>query len=280
MNLELITIKKIIRNSLEEDIGFGDLTTNSIFTSEKTTGTLISKQDGIIAGLSVAENTWKSIDESISFEYFIKDGDIIHKGQNLAEVNGKIKTLLTGERIALNFLQRLSGIATITSQYVDEIKDYNVKILDTRKTTPGLRCLEKYAVLKGGGKNHRLRLDDAVMIKDNHIAGCGSISEAVKRVRKNIPVTTAIEVETKNLEQVKEALGLGVDIIMLDNMSIGMMKKAVEIVDSTCLIEASGGITLNNVKQVAETGVNFISVGQITHSFTSLDISFNLTYTN
>jgi nicotinate-nucleotide pyrophosphorylase (carboxylating) len=276
MDLEIFIIKRIIQESLEEDIGFGDLTTNGIFTTEESTGILISKQDGIIAGLPAAEKTWKLIDENVRFDYFAKDGDIVYKGQRIAALKGKIKTLLTGERVALNFLQRLSGIATMTFKYVNEVKDYKVEILDTRKTTPGLRYLEKYAVSKGGGKNHRLRLDNAVMIKDNHINGCGTISEAVRRVRKNIPVTAVIEVETKNLEQVKEAVSMGVDIIMLDNMNINTMKEAVGIINSACLIEASGNITMKNVKQIAETGVDYISIGELTHSFKSLDISFNL----
>ncbi|MDK2985273.1 MAG: hypothetical protein PWQ96_915 [Clostridia bacterium] len=274
--LDPFLIEKIIEIALQEDIGFNDITTNSIFSEEISSGVLIAKKPGVIAGLPVAKQVWKKLDDNINFEALVSDGQKVESGEKIALVEGKIRSLLTGERVALNFLQRLSGIATLTSRYVEKVKNYKAIIVDTRKTTPGLRILEKYAITQGGGRNHRLRLDNAVMIKDNHIAGCGSIAEAVERVRKKTPFTITIEVETKNLEEVEEALRAGAGIIMLDNMEPETMKKAVEIIKGSALVEASGGVTLENVQEVAETGVDFISVGELTHSPKALDISFNL----
>lgn len=269
-------VRKIVLKSLEEDIGICDLTTNSIFQDEESSAILIAKEFGVIAGIDIASCVFKTLDSSIIFKEFVKDGEKVVPKQKIAEIQGKTKTILTAERVALNFLQRLSGIATLTANYVDTIKEFDCQILDTRKTTPGLRAFEKYAVKVGGGTNHRLTLDNAVMIKDNHISACGSILEAVKRVRKNIPMTTKIEVETTNFTQIEEALQAKVDIIMLDNMSPKEMKKAVEMIDEKALVEASGGITLEGIREVAKTGVDYISVGALTHSAKALDISLNI----
>ncbi|SMB92388.1 nicotinate-nucleotide pyrophosphorylase [carboxylating] [Desulfonispora thiosulfatigenes DSM 11270] len=274
--LDYLVIENIIQNSLKEDIGLGDLTTNSIFLDEEGTGIFSAKDVGIIAGLPLISQVWHKINPNLKFESYVNDGEEVIIGQKIAIVQGNIRSILTGERVALNFLQRLSGIATLTSKYVEEVKDYKVKVVDTRKTTPGLRVLEKYAVRKGGARNHRLSLDNAVMIKDNHIEGCGSITEAVRRVRSNIPITTKIEVETKNLREVEEALKVGVDIIMLDNMEPKMMEEAVIKIGGLALVEASGGINLKNIKEVAKTGVDIISVGELTHSAKALDISLNI----
>lgn len=274
--LDPLVTKNIIINSLKEDIGLGDLTTNSIFTEEEGKAIFIVKEAGIIAGLPLVAQVWQTIDPSLKFESYVEEGEKVNKGQEIAIVQGSIRSILTGERLVLNFLQRLSGVATLTSKYVEEVKDYKATIVDTRKTTPGLRVLEKYAVRKAGAKNHRLSLDNAVMIKDNHIEGCGSITEAVNKVRENIPITTKIEVETKNLKEVEEALRVGVDIIMLDNMDPEIMKEAVKKIDGSALIEASGGINLKSIKEVAKTGVDIISVGELTHSAKALDISLNI----
>lgn len=274
--LDYLVIEDLIKNSLKEDIGLGDLTTNSIFTEEEGKGIFIAKEDGVIAGLPLVAQIWKTINPDLEFETYVNEGDKVLKGQEIAIVQGNLRSILTGERVVLNFLQRLSGIASLTSEYVEEIKDYKAKIVDTRKTIPGLRFLEKYAVRKGGARNHRLSLDNAVMIKDNHIEGCGSITEAVFRVREHIPITTKIEVETKNLQEVEEALKAGVDIIMLDNMNPEMMKQAVSKIGDLALVEASGGINLGTIREVAKTGVDIISVGELTHSAKALDISLNI----
>lgn len=270
-------IQDIIETALAEDIGSGDITTKATVEAHKEgEADIVAKEDIIVAGILVAEAVFRTVDEKLVFKAGVNDGDNVKKGKTLATVSGKISSILTAERVALNFLQRLSGVATLTRQYVDKVKGFKIKILDTRKTTPGLRILEKYAVRMGGGFNHRFGLCDAVLIKDNHIAAVGSIQEAIFRARENAPKDMLIEVETTNLDEVKEAVIAGADVIMLDNMKPSLMKKAVKIVGKTVLVEASGGVTLKNVRAIAETGVDFISVGALTHSARAVDISLEV----
>ena len=273
-------IKKIIRRALDEDIQTGDVTTQAVIPdSIFGIGKFLVKADGVIAGLSVAKNVFEMIDDKIDFKVLISDGEKVKAGDIVAEVEGKASSILTGERTALNFLQRMSGIATLTNKFVEEVNHTKAKILDTRKTVPGMRLLDKEAVRLGGGKNHRIGLFDMFLIKDNHIEIAGSITNAVKACKKFQQKKNSnfkIEVETKNLDEVKEALACNVDIIMLDNFNTEMMKKAVILINGKCLVEASGNINLNNVKEVAETGVDFISVGALTHSVKALDISLEV----
>ena len=272
-----ILVDKIIEQALLEDIGTGDITTESIIPSNlKAKGIMKTSEEGVVAGLYISCLVFKKLDSEICFQPKIKDGNKILPGEILAEITGPALTILKGERVALNFLQRMSGIATITSKFCQEVKDFPVRIVDTRKTTPGLRILEKYAVHMGGGYNHRFGLYDAVLIKDNHIAVAGGIKSAVNSVRKQISHTVKIEVEVENLSQLQEALEMKVDIVMLDNMSLDMMREAVNIAKGKVLIEASGGITLDNVREVAQTGVDLISIGALTHSVKSLDISMEI----
>ncbi|MGI6422063.1 MAG: carboxylating nicotinate-nucleotide diphosphorylase [Syntrophomonadaceae bacterium] len=270
-------VQELIFRALKEDVGHQDMTTANLIAQEQLgTAKLLAKASGILAGIEISQAVFSTLDSSISFEILKRDGEAIEAGDTIALVRGKISTLLTGERLALNFLQRLSGIATKTNQMVEAIKYYKAEIVDTRKTTPGLRALEKYAVRVGGGRNHRFGLYDGVMIKDNHIKAAGGITKAVITLRKKVPHTLKIEVEVENLLQLREALDAGVDIIMLDNMSIEDMKSAVEITAGKALLEASGGINESNLLEVARTGVDFISIGAITHSVSSLDISFDI----
>jgi nicotinate-nucleotide pyrophosphorylase (carboxylating) len=234
---------------------------------------VISKGEIIVAGIDVFREVFHVLDSSLGFEAYFCDGHPAGRDESLACVSGSLKSILLAERVALNFFQRMCGIATMTHKYVEEVRDIGVKILDTRKTTPTLRSLEKYAVKTGGGLNHRFGLYDGVMIKDNHISAAGGISNAVRKVVGNISPTVKIEVEVKNLQEVEEALTSGADIIMLDNMGTGEMKKAVSLIDGRALVEASGNVTLSNVKEIAETGVDFISVGALTHSAPAADIS-------
>ena len=274
---ENILIDKIIEQALLEDIGTGDITSESIIPLNlKAKGIIKTSEEGVVAGLDIACLVFKKLDSEICFQSKMKDGNKILPEEILAEITAPAQTILKGERVALNFLQRLSGIATITSKFCQEVKDLPVRIVDTRKTTPGLRILEKYAVHMGGGYNHRFGLYDAVLIKDNHIAVAGGIKSAVNSVRKQISHTVKIEVEVENLSQLQEALEMKVDIVMLDNMSLDMMREAVNIAKGKVLIEASGGITLDNVREVAQTGVDLISIGALTHSVKSLDISMEI----
>lgn len=274
---ENILIDKIVEQVLLEDIGTGDITSDSIVPYDlKAKGIIKTSEEGVVAGLDIAHLIFKKLDPEIIFQEKIKDGVKVARGKVLAEISGSARTILKGERVALNFLQRMSGIATITSKFCQEVKDFPVRIVDTRKTTPGLRVLEKYAVLMGGGYNHRFGLYDAVLIKDNHIAVAGGIKSAVNSVRKQISHTVKIEVEVENLSQLQEALEMKVDIVMLDNMELETMKEAVKIVKGKALIEASGGITLKKVREIAQTGVDLISVGALTHSVKSLDISMEI----
>ncbi|KUK55168.1 MAG: Nicotinate-nucleotide pyrophosphorylase [Atribacteria bacterium 34_128] len=248
---ENILIDKIVEQALSEDIGTGDITTDSIIPYDlKIKGIIKTKEEGVIAGLNIANLVFKKLDSNIIFQEKIKDGTKISRNKVLAEITGPTRTILKGERVALNFLQRMSGIATTTFKFCQEVKDFPVRIVDTRKTTPGLRILEKYAVRMGGGHNHRFGLYDAVLIKDNHIAVAGGIKSTVNSVRKQISHTVKIEVEVENLSQLQEALEMKVDIIMLDNMDLDTMKEAVKMAKGKTLIEASGGITLEKVRKM------------------------------
>jgi nicotinate-nucleotide pyrophosphorylase (carboxylating) len=275
--MELLGLEDLIKKALAEDIGHGDITTeNVVDKDQETKGIFLAKAPGILAGLQVCEAVFKYLDPHIEFIRYKQDGSTVASGENIAEVKGKTRVLLTGERVSLNFLQRLSGIATRTRKMVDMIEGSSTQIVDTRKTTPGLRNLEKYAVSMGGGRNHRFGLYDGVMIKDNHIKAAGGISQAISRIRPRVPHTVKIEVEVETLEQLQEALQARADIIMLDNMDVETMKKAVTLVNGQALLEASGGINEATLREVARTGVDFISIGALTHSVTSLDISFNI----
>lgn len=274
---ENILIDKIIEQALLEDIWTGDITSESIIPYDLKARSIIkTKEEGIIAGLGIANLVFKKLDSEIVFQEKIKDGTKVSRDKVLSEITGPAQTILKGERVALNFLQRMSGIATITSKFCQKVKDFPVRIVDTRKTTPGLRILEKYAVRMGGGYNHRFGLYDTVLIKDNHIAVAGGIRSAVNSVRKQIAHTVKIEVEVENLSQLQEALKMKTDIIMLDNMDLETIKKAVKMAKGEALIEASGGITLEKVRKIAQTGVDLISIGALTHSVKSLDISMEI----
>jgi len=265
---------KIIRLALEED--GDDATSNALFDNRDTLdGVMRAKSPGVIAGLTVAERVFRLLDENISFKAHLLDGMPVKAGDVIATVHGRAKAILKGERVALNFLQRLSGIATATAAYVHAIAGTKAKLLDTRKTVPGHRVLDKFAVRMGGGLNHRMGLDDMILIKDNHIDRVGSITEAVRRVREKRP-EMAIEVEARTLDDVSETLPLNVERIMLDNFTLEDMRSAVDLAAGEVDLEASGGITLDNIRAVAETGVNFISVGDITHSVRALDISMTI----
>ena len=278
--LNLRSLDPLIELAFEEDIGIGDITTEATVPPvQKGIGILLAKSDGIIAGLPVAERVFAKLDATLMFRSFINDGEAVTAGTPIAEVQGSAKTILIGERTALNFLQRLSGIATLTAQFVEAVTDYNTKIVDTRKTAPGWRAVQKYAVRVGGGQNHRFGLYDGVLIKDNHIVAAGGIGNAVQRARQTVPHTAKIEVEVETLDQVDEALKAGADILLLDNMSPSIMKSVVHEIGDTAVTEASGGITLEQVKAVAATGVNLISVGALTHSAMPMDISLTLTLT-
>ncbi|MBI9057054.1 carboxylating nicotinate-nucleotide diphosphorylase [Labilibaculum sp. DW002] len=270
-------IELIINHAFQEDIGNGDITTNNIVPENKlASASMTAKADGIIAGIDIAEMVFRKLDENLEWNPKIKDGDSVKKGDVILEIKGTFRALLTGERLALNLMQRMSGIATETAKYVAETKGSKVKILDTRKTVPGLRTFDKYAVKMGGGTNHRIGLYDMVMIKDNHIKMAGTITAAVEQVRKSIPSEIKVEVETTNLQEVEEAVNAGADIIMLDNMSNELMCEAVDLINGKALIEASGNMNLERISGVAKTGVDFISVGALTHSVIALDISQNI----
>ncbi|WP_145336410.1 carboxylating nicotinate-nucleotide diphosphorylase [Paenibacillus xylanexedens] len=276
-NEELI---ETIKGWLREDVGAGDVTTNvTIPAGSESKAVIHAKDHGVIAGMTIAELVFQVVDPELRYTAKVNDGDIVIPGTILAEVEGSTHSLLTGERLALNLLQRMSGVATRTRSYVDALDGLKTRLVDTRKTTPGHRLLEKYAVRVGGGANHRFGLYDAVMIKDNHIKGAGSITEAVERARAVIPHTMTIEVETENMAQVQEALQAGADIIMLDNMRPDRMREAVALIREQAphvKIEASGNVSLETIRGIAETGVDVISVGRLTYSFESLDISLDL----
>ncbi|HZG16189.1 MAG TPA: carboxylating nicotinate-nucleotide diphosphorylase [Candidatus Bathyarchaeia archaeon] len=270
-------LQRKIEEWLHEDIGFGDITTMStIPENEQGVGILYAKEAGIIAGLPVAAQVFATVDAALVFKPVAEEGERVEEGQAVAEVSGAVRSILSGERLALNLLQRMSGIATRTSEYAQAVAGTKARVVDTRKTTPGLRMLEKYAVRVGGGHNHRYALYDAVMIKDNHIKGAGGITQAVTAARKAIPHTMKIEVEAETIAQVEEALQAGADIIMLDNMPNELMKQAVDLIGGRAIVEASGGVTLQTIGAIAQTGVDVISVGALTHSVKALDISLDL----
>lgn len=276
--MNIITTKlnadELILMALREDISSEDITTNSVVREKKNGKVqLICKQDGIIAGLHVFKRTFELLDENISVKMYFKDGDNVKNGNIIAEIEGDVRALLSGERTALNFLQRMSGIATYTSNVVKLLEGSSVKLLDTRKTTPNMRIFEKYAVKVGGGYNHRYNLSDGVLLKDNHINAAGGITKAVKMAKEYTSFVRKIEVEVENLDMMQEALDAGVDIIMLDNMTPEMMKKAVLMAAGKAETECSGNITKENIKTVIETGVDYISSGALTHSAPILDVS-------
>lgn len=277
MNWQSPFIVDLIKRALEEDIWTGDITTEATIPEERQAVARVwTKVDGVIAGLPLFKQAFLQVDPTLQVELLVDDGFVATAGTTLAHISGSARSILQAERVALNFLQRLSGIATRTSRLAEAIKFYQARIVDTRKTTPGLRMLEKYAVRMGGGYNHRFGLYDAVLIKDNHIAVAGGIKEAVTAVRRRIGHTTKIEVEVETLEQLCEALESRADIIMLDNMSIDTMKEAVKQAHGKAILEASGGISEENIVEVAKTGVDYISVGAITHSVRALDISLDI----
>lgn len=274
-----IVIEPMLRQWLLEDIGRGDLTTQGLGLKGETKAMWVAKEHGVIAGLGIAAKVFELLNEKIRFEPLVDEGELCETQKIIAKIEGDRSSLLTGERVALNLAMRLSGIATATRQYVDRIIDLPAQLVDTRKTTPGLRILEKYATRVGGAINHRMGLDDAVMIKDNHIKTAGGIERAIASLKSNIPYPLSIEVETSNLEEVREALQYGADIIMLDNMSLEMMSQAVEIIRQTnksVKIEASGNITLTTIRSVAETGVDYISSSAPITRSTWLDLSMRI----
>lgn len=267
-------LRSSIRAWLLEDMPHGDITSQNITESRHPVEVqLIAKESGVICGLDVMTMVFQEVDDLIELNYSVKDGDLIHTSQVIGHITGPLASILMGERLALNLLQRMSGIATMSKLYSDEVKDYDTRIVDTRKTTPGLRSLEKYAVRIGGSHNHRFSLSDAVMIKDNHIKVAGDIPTAIKQIRSQIPHTTKIEVEVEDLDGLRTAIEAGADIIMLDNMTNELMTEAVAITDGKAILEASGNMVLERLKGVAQTGVDVISVGALTHSVKALDIS-------
>lgn len=271
------TLERAVLAALAEDIGAGDVTTDATIAEDAVgTAELLLKEPGVVCGLRAAGSTFRALDSEARFETLASDGDAVDEPPAVvARVTGSERAILTGERVALNFLGRLSGIATLTHRYVDAVEGTGAAVLDTRKTTPGLRALEKYAVVCGGGRNHRFGLDDAVLVKDNHVRAAGSVSEAVLLVRAATDLP--IEVECDTLAQVGEALEQGVDAILLDNMTLDELREAVSLTAGQARLEASGGVTLETIRAIAETGVDEISVGALTHSARSLDVSLELT---
>ncbi|HBA72362.1 MAG: nicotinate-nucleotide diphosphorylase (carboxylating) [Geobacteraceae bacterium GWC2_55_20] len=273
----MIMIDRMIEQALLEDIHTGDITTKAVVPQRRPAeARLIAKEDLVVAGLSIAGRVFSRLDPDVVIRLNCSEGDHLAKGTVMATLSGDAADLLMGERVALNLLQRMCGIATLTSRFVAAVSGTKARIVDTRKTTPGLREIEKYAVRIGGGINHRTGLYDGVLIKENHIAAAGGITEAIRRARAYIPHTLKIEIETETLEQVDEALAAGADIIMLDNMTLDQMRKAVAVIAGRAVVEASGGVNLETVRGIAETGVDIISVGALTHSPRAMDISMLL----
>ncbi|WP_454969855.1 carboxylating nicotinate-nucleotide diphosphorylase [Eubacterium sp.] len=269
-----INVDDYIINTLKEDITSEDVSTNAVMPEDKQgRADLICKQDGIVCGLDVFERTFKILDDTSHFEANFKDGDFVKKGDLIGVIYGDVKAILSGERTALNYLQRMSGIATMTREYVNELDGYKTVLLDTRKTTPNMRPFEKYAVKVGGATNHRYNLSDGVLLKDNHIGAAGSVTKAIEMAKAYAPFVRKIEIETETLEQVKEALDAGADIIMLDNMDNDTMRKAVEMIDGKAQTECSGNVTKERLKEIAEIGVDFVSCGALTHSAMIMDVS-------
>ncbi len=274
---ELKAAKILIDLAMEEDVSTGDITTNNVIPAEtRRKAYMVAKADGVIAGLEVAEMVFRQLDDSLNWEPKVKDGDTVKKGDIIVRFDASYRALLTGERTALNFFQRMCGIASMSAIYADAVKDCKTVILDTRKTLPGFRMLDKYSVKTGGAGNHRIGLYDMAMIKDNHIEVAGGITPAVEQIRAKIPSDIKIEVETTTLGQVQEALDAGADIIMLDNMDNATMAQAVEMINGKAKVEASGNMTLERLREVAATGVDYISIGALTHSVNAMDISQRL----
>jgi len=270
----MFEIERIVRAALEEDIGLGDITTEvTVASGTMARAELVAKEDFVLSGIDVAAKVFMTLDAGVAFEKLLGDGQQVQRGEVLAWLKGPAAILLQGERVALNLLQRMSGIATMTAAFVKEVEGTGAVIVDTRKTAPGLRALDKYSVRMGGGRNHRIGLFDGVLIKENHIAAAGGIHIAISRARQQLPHTLKIEIETRNHDEVGQALAAGADIIMLDNMTLDEMAEAVRQVDGKALVEASGGVSLQSVRGIAETGVDIISVGALTHSVRGADIS-------
>ena len=274
-------IEKIVERALAEDLGKGDVTTGALIPGDQQgNGFVLAKEKGILAGIGAARQVFHQVDPELEVEILLEDGARLKPGSKVAKVSGSIASILKAERVALNFLQRLSGIASETNRYVAKVEGLPVRIMDTRKTTPGLRSLEKYAVRVGGGENHRLNLGDGILIKDNHLVALRSqglsIKEIIDKARENAPQRLQVEVEVRTISEALEAVKAGANIVMLDNMNLKDMRKAVKSIQGSALIEASGGITLDNVRTIAETGVDFVSIGALTHSTKALDISLEL----
>jgi len=269
-------IEDLVGRALAEDVGEGDITSEATVPEEaRARARIVQKQPGVVSGLPAAEAVFRALDPNLAFESAAADGDRFQQPTEVARITGRTRAVLTGERTALNLLGRLSGIATLTRRFVDAIEGTGAEILDTRKTTPGLRALEKYAVRCGGGRNHRFGLDDGILVKDNHLRAAGGVLPAVELVRR-AGTSLPIEVEAETLDDVREALTAGAEQILLDNMSPALMREAVQLVDGRASLEASGGVSLETVREVAETGVDFVSVGAMTHSARSLDVSLEL----
>lgn len=275
--LEMLIVDQIIKNALQEDLGWGDVTTDSTIPADTMiSGSFIAKQEGVVCGIEVCKRVFEMLDTAIVFEILAKDGQKVQKGDRIATIQGNARSILKGERVSLNLLQRMSGISTAANMYAQAVAGTSARVVDTRKTAPGLRILDKYAVLMGGCHNHRFNLSDLVLIKDNHIKAAGGISPAIQAAKEKLSHALKIEVEVESLEQLREAIAAGADIIMLDNMSLDTMKEAVQLAKGKALLEASGNVGLEgerNIRAIAETGVDIISVGALTHSVTAMDIS-------
>ena len=276
-DLPCAQVCEIVSRALAEDVGPGDVTTAAtVAPGAQCRAEIVAKAEGVIAGLEVARAVFEAVDPTVTFEAAVDDGARVSAGTAVGRVRGSTRSVLAAERTALNFLQRMSGVATLTAQYVGAVKGTKARILDTRKTAPGLRLLDKYAVSMGGGSNHRIGLFDGVLIKDNHLRAAGGVGEAVRRARAAAHHLLKIEVEVQTLEEVEEAIAAGADVILLDNMEIGEIAGAVKLIAGRCEIEVSGGVTLSTVRALAETGVDYISVGKLTHSAPALDLSLEI----
>jgi len=271
------SVRQLIQSALDEDIGPGDVTTENLVDPDRMgIGTIMAKESMVVVGVSLSREIISFLDPGVKVRPFHEDGHWVNSGEIVVEFQGSLQALLKGERTALNFMQRLSGIATLVRSYVNEIKDMPVHLVDTRKTTPGLRFLEKYAVRMGGALNHRMGLYDGILIKDNHIQTCGGVGQAVNRMKEKAPHLLKIEVEVANIDQTKEAVAAGADVIMLDNMNISEMEEAVAVINKRALVEVSGNISRSKLKQLADLGVDIISIGALTHSARSVDLSMNI----
>jgi nicotinate-nucleotide pyrophosphorylase (carboxylating) len=276
--MDSFILDPILRRALEEDIGTGDVTTlATIEPGTQASAELVAKEDFVLSGIDVAQRVFQLLSAETAFEKLMNDGQSVKRGDVLAWIKGDASVLLQGERVALNLLQRMCGVATLTAAFAKEVEGTRALVVDTRKTTPGLRVLEKYSVRMGGGGNHRMALYDAVLIKENHVASAGGITNAVSRAQQRVPHTQKIEVEVRNQDEVAEALAAGADILLLDNMSLDELSAAVALVGDRAITEASGGVNLESVRAIAETGVRLISVGALTHSYRSVDISMLFT---